>query len=106
MDAKEDIVADRPVDRILDVNPANVISIESIDCIGLVIRELLGTIIVKEAILNAAFPRSPSPFFLWHGRCLDTSLPNVVNDAVVNRRLFRTSVGIDLEPVPLDVPDS
>jgi hypothetical protein len=106
LNAKEDIVAYRPVDRILDVNPANVIPIEGIGRIGLVIRELFGTIIVKEAILNAAFPRPPSAFLLRHGWGLYTPLPDIVDDAVVNRRLFRSSVGIDFEPVPLDVPNS
>tara|TARA_B110000438_G_scaffold150991_1_gene145087 strand:- start:57 stop:488 length:432 start_codon:yes stop_codon:yes gene_type:complete len=62
LNPNKDIVTYRPIDGILDIDPANVIAVERIRGIGLVIRELLGAVIVKKTVLDATFPWPPVPF--------------------------------------------
>ena len=105
LNANEHVVTYRPVDGILDVNPPNVIAVERVGGIGLVISELLGAVIVKKTVLYATFAWPLTPFGLWHGRRFHAPLPDIMDDAVVNRHLSRALIRVDLETVPLDVPD-
>ena len=74
--------------------------------VGVVVRELLRPVVVEQAILHAAVlgPQSLA-IVCRHADALDSSLPDVVDDAVVNRQPLHIMIGVDLEAVPLDVLD-
>ena len=106
LDADEHVVADRPALGVHDVDPADVVAAEIVRPVGLVVVELLGPVVVEQAVLHAAVGGAePLAVFLGHRHPLDAPLPNVVDHAVVDRHATDAAVRVELEAVPLDVLD-
>jgi len=97
----EDVIADDPVLRVHHVDARDVIAVGDV---VRVVAELLGPVVVEQAVLNAAALGPDRRAIL--GRDLDAlnaPLPDIVNDAVVDRQVLDVRLGVDLEAVPLDV---
>ena len=101
LDAHEDVVADHPVLGVHHVDARDVIALGDV---RLVVVEPLGPVVVEQAVLDPALLRPDRRAILRrHLDALDPALPDVVNDAVVDRQPLDVRLGVDLEPVPLDV---
>ena len=97
----EHVVADDPVLGIHHIDTGDVVALGDI---RLIVLEPLGAVVVEQAILNAAALRADRrPILRRDLDTLDAPLPDIVNDAVVNRQVLDVGLGVDLEAVPLDV---
>lgn len=106
LDAHEHVVGDHPAPGEHHVDAADVVAIEGIRPVAGIVGELLGPIVVEQAVLHAAIGGAKLLAALGgHGRPFDAPLPDVVDHAVVDAHAVGTKIGVDLQSVGPDVLD-
>jgi hypothetical protein len=104
--AYKNVIAYCPAFGIHHVNPADVVSVECLGCVGFVIGESFRPVVIEKAVLNPAILRPNRLAVLFRNLdSLDTPLPDVVNNAIVYGQVMNSGLGVDFEAVPLDVLD-
>ena len=105
LDAEEDVVADRPADRVLHIDPTDVVALVVLGRVGWVILVPLGAVIIEQAELDSAVTRVKFGFVGRDVGGLHAALPDIVDHAVVDSCSLSPMFGGDLKAVPLNVLD-